>query len=200
MGILDPPPPYPGLSGTSKSPKTPGRDFDDICSLCKLPYDVSWWNFQWSFPGIFLVPWHHLQLHQEHPFPPRLQEVTWRIGGFLTNFQMLDLDETFGKTSLGYIEYLDTISNSTKNIPVLPDSRKRLGGQVESWQACWCYETFTRFVSGLILTKSWPKVGTIILTFSEPYYTRNWKNLNNWMENFWLNCILKFKLFLVNDA
>ena len=74
---------------------------------------------------------HHLQPHQEHPFPSRLQEVTWRIGGVLTNFLMLHLDETFSKASLGYIEYLDTISSSIKNIPILQDSSKRLGGHVE---------------------------------------------------------------------
>ena len=32
---------------------------------------------------------------QEPPCPPRLQEVTWRIGGFLTQFLTMDLDETF---------------------------------------------------------------------------------------------------------
>ena len=39
---------------------------------------------------------------------------------------MLDLDETFSKASLGYIEYLDTIFSSIKNISILQDSRKDL--------------------------------------------------------------------------
>ena len=38
MGILDPPAPTPAPSGTSMSSKTPGRDFDDRCSLDKLLY------------------------------------------------------------------------------------------------------------------------------------------------------------------
>ena len=124
------------------------------------------------------LPWDILSTVTPSPGPPRTSlfsktlrkdlEERWA----LTSFQMLDLYETSSKASLGYIEYPETISSSINNIPVLKDS--------------------TRFVSGLILTKSWPKVGTIILTFSEPYYTRNWKNLNNWMENFRIKCILKF--------
>ena len=41
MGILDLPTPSPGPSGTSMSSKTPERDFDDRCSLDKLPDDRS---------------------------------------------------------------------------------------------------------------------------------------------------------------
>ena len=45
MGILDPPTPTPAPLGTSMSSKTPGRDFDDRCSLdmklsVKLPWDI----------------------------------------------------------------------------------------------------------------------------------------------------------------
>ena len=74
------------------------------------------------------VPWHHLQLHQEHPSPPRLQEETWwRIGGVLMRFLMLDLDETLIKASYRYYEYPDTISSSIiKSIHVNQDSRKML--------------------------------------------------------------------------
>ena len=54
------------------------------------------------------------------------------IGEVLTSFLMLDLDETFSKASLGYFENPDTISSSIKNICVLHDSRKRLGGYMES--------------------------------------------------------------------
>ena len=38
-------------------------------------------------------------IRNEHPYPPRLQEETWRIGGVLTSFLTLDLDETFSKAS-----------------------------------------------------------------------------------------------------
>ena len=33
----------------------------------------------------------------------------------------------------------DTISRFIRNLHVLQDSRKRLGGQVESWQGLWCW-------------------------------------------------------------
>ena len=76
---------------------------------------------------------HHLQLHQEHPFPPRLQEVTWWIRGVVTSFQMLNLDETFSKAFLGYFDYFDTVSTSIRIIPVLQDpTRRGLEGLVES--------------------------------------------------------------------
>ena len=61
------------------------------------------------------------------------------IGVVLTSFLMLDLDEIFSRASLVYFEYPDTISTSIKNIPVIQDSRKRLGGNVESWQGFWCW-------------------------------------------------------------
>ena len=92
--------PSPAPSRTSMSSKTPGRDLEDRCSLGKVPDVGSWWNFQYSFPGILCVPWHYLQLHQEHPHPPRLQEETLRIGGVLMRFLLLDLNETFSKASL----------------------------------------------------------------------------------------------------
>ena len=56
------------------------------------------------------------------------------IGVVLTSFLMFDHDETPCKASLGYFEYPDTVSGSTKNIPILQDSRKKLGGHVESLQ------------------------------------------------------------------
>ena len=46
---------------------------------------------------------------------------------------MLHLDETF--TSLSY----DTSSMFIKNLHILQESRKRLGGPVESWQSLWCW-------------------------------------------------------------
>ena len=42
---------------------------------------------------------HHLQVDQENAHPPRLQGETWRTGGVLTGFLMLDLDETFTEAS-----------------------------------------------------------------------------------------------------
>ena len=54
----------------------------------------------------------YIQLHQDHPCPPRLQEGTWRIGGDLMRFLMLDLDETFRKAYDGLYEYPDTITSS----------------------------------------------------------------------------------------
>ena len=113
MNILTP---SPTASRTSKSSTTPGRDLEDRWSLDKIPDVGSWWNFQWCFLGILWTSWHLLQLHQDHPSPPRLQEETWRIGGVLTRFLILDVDETY--------EHLATISNSIKNIHVLIDSRK----------------------------------------------------------------------------
>ena len=44
---------------------------------------------------------------------------------------MSDLDETFTETSDGCPLPSDTISRSIRNVYVLLDSRKRLGGQVE---------------------------------------------------------------------
>ena len=79
-----------------------------------------------------LYPLYHLQLHQDPPCPPRLQEETLMIGVVLTSFLMLDLDETFSKASVGYFESPNTISSSIKNVTVLHDSRKRLGGNLES--------------------------------------------------------------------
>ena len=99
-----------------------------ILTFDKVPDTRSWWNFQEIYPGTFFVPWHHLQLNQEHACPAKLQEETWMIGGVLTNFLMLDLDETFCKASQGYLVDLDTISSSIKNITVIQGSRKRLGG------------------------------------------------------------------------
>ena len=55
-----------------------------------------------------------------------------RMGGVLTWFLMSDLDETFTKTSDGCSLASDTISRSIRNVHVLLDSGKRLGGQVES--------------------------------------------------------------------
>ena len=98
----------------------------------------SWWNFQRHFWWVFTPIWHHLQVHQECPCPPRHQEETWRTGGVLTWFLMSDLDKTFTDTSDGCSLPSDTISRSIRNVYVLLDSRKRLGGQVQSSHGSWC--------------------------------------------------------------
>ena len=85
--------------------------------------------------GMFQPFWHHLQVSQEHPFPPRLQEETWRTGGVLTGFFSTNHHQTCRKYSLVYFNPSNTISKCLRNIHVLQDSRRRLGGQEESWQA-----------------------------------------------------------------
>ena len=92
MSILTP---STALSRTALSSKTSGRDLEDRWILDEVPDVGSLWNFQKSFLGTLWLSWYHFQLHQEHSCPPRLQEETWRIGGVLMRFLMLDLDETF---------------------------------------------------------------------------------------------------------
>ena len=74
--------------------------------------------------------WHHHQVHQECPCPPRLQEKTWRTGGVLTWFLMSDLDQSFTDTSDGCSFPSNTISRFIRNVHVLLDSRK---GGVLTW-------------------------------------------------------------------
>ena len=59
----------------------------------------SWWNFQRCFLRMIPIIWYQLHVHQEPKWPPWLQEETWRTGGVLTGFLMLDLDETFTEAS-----------------------------------------------------------------------------------------------------
>ena len=61
---------------------------------------------------IIPIIWHHLQVHQEPPHPPRLQEETWRTGGVLIGFVMLDLDETFTEASEWWSLSYDTSSKT----------------------------------------------------------------------------------------
>ena len=72
--------------------------------------------------------WHHLQVHQENPCPPRLQEETWMTGGVLTLFLMSDLDKTFTEGSDVCYLQSGAISKFIENVHVLLDSKKRLGG------------------------------------------------------------------------
>ena len=85
----------------------------------------SWWNFHRSFRWMLPPIWHHLQIHQECPCPPRLHKETWRTGGVLTRFLMSDLDETFTDTSCEYF-----------HVYFLLDSGKKHGGQEKSWHGC----------------------------------------------------------------
>ena len=72
----------------------------------------SWWNFQISFCRMITIIWHHPQVYQEPPFPPRLQEETWRTDGVLTRFLILDLDETFTEASEWWSLSYDTSSKT----------------------------------------------------------------------------------------
>ena len=99
----------------------------------------SWWNFQICLWMMIPIIWYHLQVHQEPPCPPTLQEETWRTGGILTRFLMLDLDETFTEASERWSLISDTNSMFIRNLHDLHDSKKRLGGQEESWQGSWCW-------------------------------------------------------------
>jgi len=78
--------PFPSVSGTSLSSKTPGGDLEDRRSLDRLFLNQSSSNLQEIVLGIFQPFQHHLQVSQEHPCPPRLLEETWRTGGVLTGF------------------------------------------------------------------------------------------------------------------
>ena len=129
--------PSPGPSGMSVSSKTPGRDLEDRWRLDMVPDVRSWWNFHRHFWWMFPPIWHHLHVHQEFPCPPRLQEETFRTG-VLTWFLISDLDETFTDTYDGCSLPFDTFSRSVRNVNFILDSRKGLGGQVESWHASCC--------------------------------------------------------------
>ena len=147
--------------------KTPGRDLDDRWSLDKVSDVRSWWNFHRSFWSIIPIIWHHLQVHEDSPYPPRLQEETWRTGGALTGFLLFPSfsgTSTSSKTPGRDLEdrwSLDKVSdvrswwNFHKSfwsmIPIirhhlqfhhhiLQDSRKRLGEQVEPWQGFCCFQ------------------------------------------------------------
>merc|ERR1711973_452240 len=126
------PTPSPSVSGTSLSSKTPGGDLEDRRSLDRLFLNQSSSNLQGTFLGIFQPFQHHLQVSQEHPCPPRLQEETWRTGGVLTGFFSTNHCQTCRKYSLVYFNPSNTISKCLLSILGLQDSRRRLGGQEES--------------------------------------------------------------------
>ena len=124
--------PFPSVSGTSLSSKAPGGDLEDRRSLDRLFLNQSSSNLQEIFLGIFQPFQHHLQVCQEHPCPPRLQEETWRTGGVLTGFFSTNHRQTCRELSLVYFNPSNTISKCLRNILVLQDSWKKLGGQEES--------------------------------------------------------------------
>merc|ERR1712240_169026 len=126
------PTPSPSVSGTSMSSKTPGGDLEDRRSLDRLFLNQSSSNLQEIVLGIFQPFQHHLQVSQEHPCPPRLQEETWRTEGVLTGFFSTNHRQTCRELSLVYFNPSNTISMCLRNILVLQDSRRRLGGQEES--------------------------------------------------------------------
>ena len=68
----------PGPSGISMSSLTPERDLEDIWSLDMIPDVQSCWNFHRHFWWMYPPIWHHNQVHKEYPYPPRIQEETWR--------------------------------------------------------------------------------------------------------------------------
>ena len=98
----------------------------------------SWWNLHRSFLWMLPPIWHHLQVHQECPCPPKLQEEILRIGGFIRWSQISILDKTFTEASDRCSIPYNTTSRSIRNVHVLLNSKKRFGRQVESWHASRC--------------------------------------------------------------
>ena len=79
----------------------------------------SWWKFHCSFLRMHPPTWHHLQVHQEPPCPPRLQEESKRTCGVLTGFLKSNLDENFTEASKGCSFLSNTISRFIRNLYVL---------------------------------------------------------------------------------
>ena len=75
----------------------------------------------------------HSGSSQEPPGPPRLQEKTWRTGRVLMPFHMANPHQTFTDHSEDLCGGSPTKFIPVSNLQVLQDSRKRLGGQSESW-------------------------------------------------------------------
>ena len=90
------------------------------------------------FLAIFQVIWHHLQVCQEHPCPPRLLLESWRTGRVLTDLYMSNHLEIYTQCFWPSFKSFNTISRGVKNINVLQDSCWSLGGQVESWLTSTC--------------------------------------------------------------
>ena len=63
-----------------------------VCHMTRINSMKLMWKFHISFIRILPFIWYHLLVHQELPYPPRLQEETWRTGRVLTEFLKLDLD------------------------------------------------------------------------------------------------------------
>ena len=110
------------------SSKTPGRDLEEMWSLDRVSDVGSWWSFHRSFWRMIPIIWHQLQVHQEPPCPPILQDENWWIGWVLTRFLILVQDETFTESSWGYTHPFNTIYKFIRNLLILLDSKRRLGG------------------------------------------------------------------------
>ena len=124
--------PQGGVLGSTMSSKTPGGNLEDRRSLDRLFLNQSLSNLQEIFLGIFQPFQHHLQVSQEHPWPPRLQEETWRTGRVLTGFLSTNQLQTCRKHSWGWFNPFDTISKCLRNIHVLQDSSLLIATSI-SW-------------------------------------------------------------------
>ena len=116
--------PQGGVLGSTMSSKTPGGNLEDRRSLDRLFVNQSTSNLQETFLGMVQPFWHHLQMSQEHPCPPRLQEESWRTGGVLTGFLSTNQLQTCRKHSWEWFNPFDTISKCLRNRHVLQDFRK----------------------------------------------------------------------------
>ena len=142
--------PTPSVSGTSMSSKTPVGVLEDRQSLDWLLHAQSSWKLHTMLLAIFQVIWHHLQVCQEHPSPPRLLVESWRTSRVLTNFYMSNHLEIFTQCFWPSFKLFDTISKCVRNIHVLHDSCWSLGGHTKSWLTCTCQiiVKFTHNVAG----------------------------------------------------
>ena len=130
--------PTPSVSGTSMSSKTPVGVLEDRQSLDWLLHAQSSWKLHTMFLAIFQVIWHHLQVCQEHPCPPRLLLESWRTGRVLTDFYMSNHLEIYTHCFYPSFKSFFIISKCVRNIHVLQDSCWSLGEQLESWLTSTC--------------------------------------------------------------
>ena len=86
--------------------------------LCRCLTNVgSWWNLYRRVIRMLPFIWHHLQVCQEPPCPPKLQEGTWRTGKVLIGFLTFDLDEIFD-SNIGGLKHV--IWHHFQNLHVPP--------------------------------------------------------------------------------
>ena len=153
---------------------------------------------------MILPIWHHLQVHQECPCPPWLQEKTCRTGEVLTWFLMSDLNETSTDTSDECFLPYETVSRSIRNTHVLLESRKRHGGQEKYWHSYW-YQILikipinkTKLSQTLLMNVSshlTPSPGQSGMSSKTPG-----RNLGGWVESwhgFWCQILMKLSKMLL---